>query len=112
MKMLDFVWFEDQALPMINISLSLEQKTALEARHTKARDGRERDRIKGCCCVVKGWPIAKIAQALRMSEASITRHIGDYAKRLKLKPAGGGSASHLNTEQTQQLLAHLSDVTY
>jgi hypothetical protein len=39
MKMLDFVWFEDQALHMIDISLTPEQKTALEARHTKARDG-------------------------------------------------------------------------
>jgi hypothetical protein len=35
------------------------------------------------------WPITKIAQALCKSEASITRHIGDYAKRLKLKPARG-----------------------
>jgi transposase len=61
----------------------------------------------------KGWPIAKIAQALRKSEASITRHIGDYAKRLKLEPAGGGGcARHLNTEQTQQLVAHLSEITY
>jgi transposase len=60
----------------------------------------------------EGWPITKIAQALRKSEASITRHIGDYAKRLKIKPAGGGSARHLNTEQTQQLVAHLSEITY
>jgi hypothetical protein len=52
----------------------------------------------------EGWPIAKIAQALRKIEASITRHTGDFAKRLKLKPRGGGSASHLNTEQTQQWL--------
>ncbi len=60
----------------------------------------------------EGWPIAKIAQALRKIEASITRHTGDFAKRLKLKPRGGGSASHLNTEQTQQLVAHLSNITY
>ena len=83
---------------MIDISLTFEQKTALEARHTKARDGRQRDRIKAVLLRSEGWPVAKIAQALRKSEASITRHIGDYAKRLKLKPAGGGSASHLNTE--------------
>jgi hypothetical protein len=31
---------------MIDISLTPEQKVALEAMHTKARDGRERDRIK------------------------------------------------------------------
>jgi transposase len=59
----------------------------------------------------EGSLVAKIAQAIRKSEASITRHIGDYAKRLKLKPARGGSASYLNTEQTQQLVAHLSDIT-
>jgi cytochrome c553 len=45
------------------------------------------------------------------TEASITRHIDDYTKRLKIKPVGGGTASHLNTEQTQQLVAHLSDIT-
>ncbi len=74
---------------MIDISLTPEQKTALEARHTKARDKREGDRIKAVLLRSEGWPLAKIAQALRKSEARITRHIGDYAKRLKLKPAGG-----------------------
>jgi transposase len=96
----------------IDISLTPDQKAALEAWHTQARDKREGDRIKAVLLLSEGWPIAKIAQALRKSEASITRHIGDYAKRLKLKPAGGGSASHLNTEQTQYLVAHLSDITY
>ena len=83
---------------MIDIFFTFEQKMALEARHTEARDGRQRDRIKAVLLRSEGCPVAKIAQALRKSEASITRHIGDYAKRLKLKPAGGGSASHLNTE--------------
>jgi hypothetical protein len=58
------------------------------------------------------WPVAKIAQALRKGEASTTRHIGDYTKRLNFKPAGGGYVSHLNTEQTQKLVADLSDITY
>jgi hypothetical protein len=40
MKMLDLVYFEDQAVHMIDISLTPEQKAALEARHTKVRDGR------------------------------------------------------------------------
>jgi transposase len=92
------------------IDISFERKTALEARYTKARDKRECDRIKAVLLRSEGWPVAKIAQELRKSEASITRYIGDYAKRLKLKPAGGGSVSHLNTEQTQQLVAHLSDI--
>ena len=63
--MLDFDWFEDQALHMINIPFILEQKTALEARHTKARDKRECDRIKAVLLRSEGWPVAKIAQALR-----------------------------------------------
>ena len=56
---------------MIDISLTPEQKTALEARHIKARDVRERDRIKAVLLRSEGWPVAKIAQALRKSEASI-----------------------------------------
>jgi DNA-binding NarL/FixJ family response regulator len=71
---------------MIDISLTPDQKTALEARHTKARDGRERDRIKAVLLRSEGWTVAKIAQALCKSEASVTLHIGDYAKHLKLKP--------------------------
>ena len=98
MKMPVLIWFEDQALHMIDISLTPKQKAALEALHTKAPDRRERDLIKAVLLHSEGWPVAKIAQALSKSKASITRHIGDYAKRLKLNPAGGGSASHLNTE--------------
>ena len=56
--------------------------------------------------------VGKIAQLLRKSEASISMHIGDYVKRLKLKPAGCGTASHLNTDQNQQLVVHLSHITY
>jgi hypothetical protein len=55
MKMLDFVWFEDQAPYMIDISLTPEQKIALEAQHKKARDGRERDRIKAVLLRSEGW---------------------------------------------------------
>ena len=38
---------------------------ALEARHTKVRDGRQRDRIKAVLLRSEGCPIAKIVQALR-----------------------------------------------
>ena len=46
MKMFDFVYLRIRHVHMIDISLTPEQKVALEAMHTKARDGRERDRIK------------------------------------------------------------------
>jgi hypothetical protein len=38
MKMLDLVCFEDQAVHLVDISLALEQKAALEARHTTVGD--------------------------------------------------------------------------
>ena len=97
---------------MIYISLTSEQKTALESRHASARDGRERDRIKAVLLRSEGWSVSMIAQALRKSEASITRYIGDYSKKTKLKPASGGSDSYLNAQQTEQLIAHLSEFTY
>ena len=97
---------------MIDISLTPEQKAALESRHTKARDKRECDRIKAVLLRSEGWSVAMIAQALRKSEASITRYIGDYSKKMKLNPAGGGSASYMNAQQTEQLIAHLSEFTY
>jgi hypothetical protein len=60
MKMLDFVWLEDQALQHIDISLTLEQKVALESRHTKARDKLEGDRIKALLLRSEGWPLLKL----------------------------------------------------
>jgi len=53
---------------MIDISLTLEQKTALEALHTKARDKREGDPIKAVLLRNEGWPVAIVAQALRKSK--------------------------------------------
>ena len=44
---------------MIDISLTPEQKVALEAMHTKACDGRERDRIKGVLLFSEGCPSLK-----------------------------------------------------
>ena len=71
---------------MINILLTDEQKNVLEIQHTKARDKRECDRIKAVMLRSEGWSTTNIVQDLRKSESNITRHIGDYAKRLKLKP--------------------------
>ena len=45
---------------MIDISLTHEQKTALEARHTKARDKREGDRIKAVLLRSEGWPVSEL----------------------------------------------------
>jgi transposase len=96
----------------MNIILTPELKSALELRHSKVRDGYERDRIKAVLLHAKGWTIVMIAQALLVHESTISRHIKDFIDEQKLTPENGGSSSHLNNEQTKQLIEHLSDITY
>lgn len=97
---------------MLKITLTSQQKTALELRHKKARDARECDRIKAVLLASEDWSIPSIAQALRKSEFSISRHLDDYLKKEKLTPENGGSEGYLNNEQTEQLIEHLSEYTY
>ena len=97
---------------MPKITLTPTQKSALESRHKKVRDVRECDRIKAVLLSSEGWSIKSIAQALRLSEHSISRHLEDFLKKEKLKPENGGSESLLTYEQTQLLIEHLSDQTY
>ncbi|KEQ17656.1 winged helix-turn-helix domain-containing protein [Endozoicomonas numazuensis] len=49
---------------------------------------------------------------MRKSESSINRHLDDYLQKEKLKPENGGSESHLDEEQTLQLIEHISEHTY
>jgi transposase len=60
----------------------------------------------------ENWGIKQIAQALRLHEVNISRHIDDFLKLHKLSPENGGADGYLNKEQTQQLINHLCDVTY
>ncbi len=97
----------------MNIKLTPELRIALELRHSKVSDGYERDCIKAVLLHAKGWTIVMIAQALLIHESTISRHIkGFIADEHKLTPGNGGSLSHLDNEQTQQLIEHLSDITY
>ena len=92
--------------------LTAEQKARLELQHSNARDSRESDRIKAILLREEGWSLSRIAQALRIHKSTISRHINDYIQNEKLLPENGGSESLLDKEQTQQLIAHLSDHTY
>jgi hypothetical protein len=49
----------------MKITLTSEQKKALELRHNKVRDVHECDRIKVILLSSEGWSITQIAQALR-----------------------------------------------
>ena len=97
---------------MNKIKLSTALKSALELRHSKVSDGNERDRIKAVLLRSEGWKISMIAQALRVHESTITRHINDFLIQQKLTTDNGGSNSFLNTEQTDLLISHLTENTY
>ena len=97
---------------MNRIKLSPALKLALELRHSKVNDGNERDRIKAVLLRSEGWKISMIAQALRIHESTITRHINDFLTQQKLTSDNGGSDSFLNAEQTDLLISHLTENTY
>ena len=96
----------------MNIKLTPELKAALELRHSKVRDKRECDRLKAILLRSEGWKINMIAQALRLHECTITRHIRAFLNEQKLQPKNGGSESLLSDEQKKQLIEHLTEVTY
>lgn len=96
----------------MSIELTPALKSALKLRHSKVRDGYERDRIKAVLLHAKGWTITMIAQALLVHESTISRHLNDFIQEQKLTIDNCGSSSHLNDEQTKKLIEHLSATTY
>ncbi|MDQ9126162.1 IS630 family transposase [Serratia fonticola] len=92
----------------MKIFITAEQKIELERLHDTSRDGRVRDRIKAILLASEGWSSVMIAQALRLHQTTVDRHISDYVNNRKLKPENGGSDGMLNAEQTQNLINHLS----
>jgi transposase len=110
--MLDKLSKSRQTTQAMKIILTPELKHTLEIRHSKVRDVRECDRIKAVLLNSEGWSITQIAQALRKHETTISRHLLDFQNSQKLAPENGGSQSHLNEVQSDQLIQHLSDVTY
>ena len=97
---------------MKSINLTPEQKDELDILHDNTRDGRVRDRIKAVLLSSEGWPTQMIAQALRLHETTIVRHINDYIDKDKLKPENGGSQGYLSVAQSQALCEHLHEHTY
>ena len=94
------------------IKLTTDQKIDIEALHDVSRDGRVRDRIKAVLLRSEGWSTPMIAQALRLHETSIVRHIDDYVSKNKLAPQNGGSQPYLSKTQTDEVIAHLMLKTY
>lgn len=96
---------------MKRLKLSSEEKIALELRHQHCSNAKESDRIKAVLLRSEGWTVPMIAQALRLHETTIARHINDFREG-KLKSCSGGSESLLNDEQTHSLIAHLDSHLY
>src|SRR3990167_1890976 len=96
----------------MKIVLTIIEKEALEFQHSKERDRRVADRIKAVLLNAEGWTQKQIAQALRIRYETVQDHLNDYQDSKKLKPENGGSESHLNPDQTSQLVTHLEDNTY
>lgn len=97
---------------MYEITLTPKDKTNLECRHRETRDVHELDRIKAVLLRSEGWSVSAIAQALRVHESTITRHIKDYLHEEKLSLSKGGSDSFLSEKQTEKLVAHLTGKLY
>ena len=97
---------------MHEITLTAQEKIDLENRHRKTRNVHELDRIKAILLRSENWSVSAIAQALRVHESTITRHVKDYLRQQKLNFSKGGSSSLLSVKQTEELIAHLTEHLY
>jgi transposase len=92
--------------------LSKNEKEKLELLHRNERDGRVRDRIKAVLLRNEGWTNRSIAQALRIREETVAKHLADWLEEEKLKPENGGSEGKLSKSQSRSLEKHLEEKTY
>ncbi|MEQ1966774.1 winged helix-turn-helix domain-containing protein, partial [Xenorhabdus nematophila] len=92
----------------MKIHLTEDQKKALELMHDTTRDSRVCDRIKAVLLASEGWTTQRIAQALRIPESTVSRHLKDYFSEEKLAPENGGSESRLLAEQATELIEYLT----
>ncbi|EAY3717445.1 helix-turn-helix domain-containing protein [Salmonella enterica] len=60
------------------------------------RDKRECNRIKAILLASEDWSVPMIAQALRLHETSVYRHISDYLNNGKLMPKNGGEVTAIS----------------
>jgi len=96
----------------MKITLTVEQKKALELQHCYEDSGRIRDRIKAVLLKSEGWKNRAIAQALRIHEETVRQHLSDWLMDKKLKPENGGSCSKLKDNEACLLEDHLEKNTY
>lgn len=96
----------------MEIKLTSKEKAQLEVRHQIERDKRVCDRIKSVLLRDEDWSVAKIAQALRLSNDTVSRYLCDYLETKSVDPTYQGSSEKLSFEQSEILKAHLRENLY
>jgi transposase len=96
----------------MKILLTTEQKQQLELEHRYESDARICDRIKAVLLKSENWTNKAIAQALRIHEETVSKHLKEWVEEKKIAPDNGGSRSKLNAKQTAFLEKHLADHCY
>lgn len=95
------------------MQLSPKEKLDLENRARKTRNVRERLRLCVILARSEGMSPESIAQAHRISLASVYRYLTEYDELTKTNhDPKGGTESKLNKIQTDELLEHLQMSTY
>lgn len=97
---------------MIRVNLKKLEKQRLESQHKMSHSKKLSDRIKAILLSDEGWSSTQISQALRKHESSIVRWLNAYIEDKTLTSSSGGSEGYLNDDETEQLIAHLEQVTY
>jgi transposase len=96
----------------MQIKLSPEEKVGLEVRHQHERDKYMGDRIKSILLRDEGWSVSKIAQALRLSNDTVSRYLIEYLTSKSVDPKYRGSIEKLSGSQSVELIAHLRENLY
>ena len=96
----------------MEIKLTSKVKAQLEVRHQIERDKRICDRIKSVLLRDEDWSVARIAQALRLSNDTVSRYLCDYLETKSVDLRYQGSSEKLSIEQTELLKAHLRENLY
>ena len=92
--------------------LTDEKKALLERMHGEAKERRHADRIKAVLLTAEGWHPSQIAQALRLTEETVRKHIQAYVRSEKLTNAYKGTEPKLSKDQETALIEHLESQLY
>jgi len=96
----------------MKITLSPEEKIELELLHSQQKDRRLADKIKSVLLRSEGWSLSKIAQAMRLGNDTIGKHITEYLAGEGFEYKYRGSNERLSDEQSSELCSHLQDSLY